>query len=109
MARLFPDLMLNGSRQTAASQSHTPTHPGGKLVNRTEIVRLQFRVVIEDFLFCHARGEPTQHIPYRDAQPADTRLAGALAWLDHDAGSHASSISLSAAARSEEHTSELQS
>src|ERR1035441_8428888 len=53
-----------GSRQTAVSQSHTPTNPGGKFVYRTEIIRLQFRVVIEDLLFCHARGEPNQHIPY---------------------------------------------
>jgi divalent metal cation (Fe/Co/Zn/Cd) transporter len=45
-------------------------------------------------LFCHARGERNQHIPYRDAQPADTRLAGAFARLKRDARSHASSLSL---------------
>jgi hypothetical protein len=44
--------------------------------------------------FCHAPGEPCQHIPYSDAQPADTRLAGTFAGLDRDAGSRSSSISL---------------
>ena len=42
----------------------------------------------------HASGEPIQYVPYRDTQPADTRLAGAFSWLDHDARTHLSRISL---------------
>ena len=73
----------------------TPAHTGGKLVYGAEIIGLQFRVVIEDLLFRHARGEPTQHIPHGDAQPADTRLAGAFAWLDRDASSISDASELS--------------
>src|SRR5205823_3772944 len=83
-----------GSRRTAISQRHTPAQPGGKLVNGAEIIRFQLRVIIEDLLLRHACGEPIQHVPYRDAQPTDTRLAGAFAWLDRDTGAHALRISL---------------
>jgi hypothetical protein len=79
---------------TGSDFYHTPAHPGGKFVYRTEIIGLQFRVVIEDLLLRHARREPAQHIPYGDAQPADARLAGALAWLDRDSGRHSSSMAL---------------
>jgi hypothetical protein len=74
--------------------SDAPTQLGGKFVHCPEIVRRQFRVVIEDLLFGHASGEPVQHIPYSNSQSADTRLASAFARLDRDAGSHASRISL---------------
>jgi len=92
--RAGPRAFARDSRRTAVSQSHAPAHPGGEFVNRAEIVRLQFRVVIQDFPFGHAGGEPTQDVPHGDAQPADTRLAGPFAWLDCDAGNHDSSISL---------------
>jgi hypothetical protein len=74
------------SRRTAVSQSHMAAQPSGKFVHRPEILRLQLRVIVKDLLFRHAGGEPIQHVPNCDAQPADTRLAGAFAWLDRDAG-----------------------
>jgi hypothetical protein len=84
----------SGFRRTAVSQSHASTQPCGKLVNRTEIVRLQFRVIIEDLLLGRAGREPLQHVPSGDAQPADRRLAGEFTGLDRDAGTHLSRVSL---------------
>ena len=88
------------SRRTVASQSHTPAQLGGIFVNRTKIIRFQFRVVVQNLLFCHPASKPIQHIPYSDAQTADARLAGAFARFDRDAGRHASRISLACPLRS---------
>jgi hypothetical protein len=61
------------SRRTAASQSHALTHAGSKFVHSTEIIRLQFRVVVKDLRFRHTRSEPGEHIPHSNPQPANTR------------------------------------
>jgi hypothetical protein len=82
------------ARVVFVEQSHASTQPCGKLVNRTEIVRLQFRVIIEDLLLGRAGREPLQHVPSGDAQPADRRLAGEFTGLDRDAGTHLSRVSL---------------
>jgi hypothetical protein len=77
-----------GSRRKAASQSNTPAHVGGEVINRGKIVRLEFRVVVQDFLLGHSRCEPTQHVPNGDAEPAHTRLTGPFSGLDADSSSH---------------------
>ena len=86
-----------GFRQRAALQRHASAHPSGKFIHCREIIGLQFRVVIEDFFFGQARTEPTEHVPYGDAQPPNAGLTRALAGLNHDSGRHFSSISLAPA------------
>jgi hypothetical protein len=41
-------------------------------MHRPGVVRLQLRVVVEDFLLCHASGEPAQYVPYRGATRGHT-------------------------------------
>ena len=87
----------------SSNSSFTELHAaqlGGIFVNRTKIIRFQFRVVVQNLLFCHPASKPIQHIPYSDAQTADARLAGAFARFDRDAGRHASRISLACPLRS---------
>src|SRR5215475_15021497 len=83
-----------GSRRTTVSQSHVLTQPGCKVVDRAEVIGFQLRIIIQDLLFCHAGGQPIQHIPHCYTQSSDTRLARAFARLDRDAGTHPSRISL---------------
>jgi len=80
------------SRRKAASQGDTPAHVGGEVVDRGKIVRLQFRVVVEDFLLGHSGGEPAQDIPNGDAESTYARLTGPFSGLDADSGRHDLSV-----------------
>ena len=58
-----------------ASQSDAASHSSGIFKDCAEVVRLQLRVVGENLALAHPRGKLAQHIPNRDAQATDARLA----------------------------------
>jgi hypothetical protein len=61
---------------------------GGEVIDCGKIVRLQFWIVVEDFLLGHSGSEPAQDIPNGDAEPAYTGLTGPFSGLDADSGGH---------------------
>jgi hypothetical protein len=60
------------------------TDTGGVLVSGAEVLGFEFRVVVDNLLFGHPRGQPVQDVPNRDAKAANARLARTFPRLDGD-------------------------
>lgn len=59
---------------------------GGPLQRGENVFLGEFGIVAEDLRVGRACAQPLQNVPYRDAQIADTRLAGTHSWRDRDPG-----------------------
>jgi hypothetical protein len=57
---------------------------GGELINSREIVFLKIGVFLEDLRLGHSGAEPSENVPYRDAQTPHARFSATFAWLNRN-------------------------
>jgi hypothetical protein len=81
-APLHESYALSGEGRDVAGQPTFPIRGEGQ--RRPNVVAFKIREIREDFILRHAAGQIIEDVVDRDAQPAQARLAAALAWLDGD-------------------------
>jgi hypothetical protein len=84
--RAGPAAARRSGTSRRGQRDHAPSRRASTELKRSQdVVALQVRVVGEDLVDCHARGEQLQHALNRVAQPSDRRLPVADGWVGRDA------------------------